>query len=190
MSRLKRTRDALTDDDIARLYRGHAGHILAFIARRTLEPELAVDLMAEAFAQAYRDRAGFRGRTDADAVAWIFGIARHCLASYLRTQEVERRALTQLGVERRPLTSEEYERVERLADLGSLSDDFAEALDALAIEQREAVRLRVIEERSYSEVAHELGVSEQTARARVSRGLRSLRMSPMLIDSKKRLEHG
>jgi RNA polymerase sigma-70 factor (ECF subfamily) len=40
--------------------------------------------------------------------------------------------------------------------------------------QRDALQLRVVEEQSYQQVAAALGVSEQTARARVSRGLRSL----------------
>ena len=45
---------------------------------------------------------------------------------------------------------------------------------ALPEEQRRAVELRVIEECGYADVAVMLGVSEQTARARVSRGLRTL----------------
>jgi RNA polymerase sigma factor (sigma-70 family) len=179
----------LTDGDIARLYRVQAPRVLAFLVRRTLEPEVAVDLMAEAFAQAYRDRRDFRGDGDRAAVAWIFGIARHCLASYVRTEQVERRALDLLGVERRPLTDEEHERMERLADLGDLGDALTHASDDLAIERREALRLRVIEERSYADVARRLGVSEQTARARVSRALRSLRMSPTFIDLRSQLDH-
>ena len=47
-------------------------------------------------------------------------------------------------------------------------------LARLSVEQREALRLRVVEERSYAEAASLLGVSEQAVRARVSRGLRSL----------------
>ena len=48
------------------------------------------------------------------------------------------------------------------------------ALAELGPEQREAVRLRVVDELGYPAVAARLGVSEQTARARVSRGLRAL----------------
>jgi RNA polymerase sigma-70 factor (ECF subfamily) len=45
---------------------------------------------------------------------------------------------------------------------------------ALPDEQRRALELRVVEERSYEEVAEQLGVTQETARARVSRGLRAL----------------
>jgi RNA polymerase sigma factor (sigma-70 family) len=50
----------------------------------------------------------------------------------------------------------------------------ADGLAALSEDHREALRLRIVEERSYAEVAQTLGVSEQTARARVSRALRTL----------------
>jgi RNA polymerase sigma-70 factor (ECF subfamily) len=40
-----------------------------------------------------------------------------------------------------------------------------------------AIELRIVRELPYPEVAAELGVSEQTARARVSRGLRALRQA-------------
>ena len=45
---------------------------------------------------------------------------------------------------------------------------------ALPEGQREAVRLRVIDDRSYRETAEELGTTEVVARARVSRGLRKI----------------
>lgn len=54
------------------------------------------------------------------------------------------------------------------------------ALDALADEQRGAVLGRVVEELDYAEVAARAGVSEQTVRTRVSRGLR--RMRGLLIE--------
>ena len=50
----------------------------------------------------------------------------------------------------------------------------AEAIASLPAEHRLALRLRVVEERSYAEVAAALSVDEQAARARVSRALRGL----------------
>jgi RNA polymerase sigma-70 factor (ECF subfamily) len=88
---------------------------------------------------------------------------------------VRRQALQRAGFERRELTDPEYERIEQLAGLGELRDQVAAGLDGLNEEQRRAVTLRIIEERPYPEVAAELGVSEQTARARVSRAVGALR---------------
>ena len=180
---------ALSVGDVERLYRRRAGEVLAFFARRVLVAEVAVDLMAETFAQAYRDRCQFRGGTDEEALAWLFGIARHCLSGYARRGSAERRALRRLGVERRALHDFELERIEELAGLREISDQLRGELDELDIEQREALRLRVVEELSYAEVALALGVSEEAARARVSRGLRALRNSPVLCDQRSEIGH-
>jgi len=179
----------LSSEDVAELYRRHASGVVAFLVRRTFLPEVAVDLMAETFAQAYRDRAQFRGEAAEAGAAWVFGIARHCLASYWNSGEVERRALQRLGVERRALTDQEYERVEDLAGLSELCKRLHSEVASLGPDQRDALNLRVVQERSYSDVARELGVSEETARARVSRALRSLRESPHMTGLRSELDH-
>jgi RNA polymerase sigma-70 factor (ECF subfamily) len=75
------------------------------------------------------------------------------------------------------LTEEDHARIEELASLGELRVTVADALEGLDGDQREALRLRVVEERPYSAIAATLGVSEATVRARVSRGLRALARS-------------
>ncbi len=161
--------------DITRLYDRHAKVMLGFFARRTFDADAAVDLVAETFARAFVDRGRFRGETEAEQAAWLYGIARNLLADWRRKAHVERRAMAKLGVERRALTESEYERIEELAGLRALRDDIRAGLDHLSEDHRDALRLRVVEEREYREVARALGVTEQTARARVSRALGVLR---------------
>ena len=158
----------------AEFYAEHYEQVLAFFARRTLDPETAFDLMAETFASAFAGLPAFRGRSEQEGMAWLWTIARHQLYRWSERGVVERRSLAELGVELAPMSAAEFERIEELAALDQIRDEVMAALDALAIDQRDAVRLRVIEERSYAVVAAELGVSEQVARARVSRGLREL----------------
>jgi RNA polymerase sigma factor (sigma-70 family) len=167
----------LDRDDVSRLYAVHASALLRFFARRTLQPEVAVDLVAETFAQALADRQAFRGSSDGEAVAWIFGIGRHRLDEYFRRGVVERRALARLGIQLATFTDADYERVEELAGLADQRAAIASALAGLSVDHQEAVRLRIVEERSYAELAAVLGVNEQTARARVSRALRALAKS-------------
>ena len=50
-----------------------------------------------------------------------------------------------------------------------------ELLERLPADQREAVRARVLDERSYPDIAGELETSELVVRKRVSRGLSNLR---------------
>lgn len=159
------------------LYRALSPTILRFFARRVFEPEAAVDLTAETFAQALVSRRKFRGATEGELEAWIWAIARAELSHYLRRGKAERRALARLGMQVPILTEEDHARIEELASLGELRVTVADALEDLDGDQREALRLRVVEERPYSAIAATLGVSEATVRARVSRGLRALARS-------------
>ncbi|HEV2812686.1 MAG TPA: RNA polymerase sigma factor [Solirubrobacteraceae bacterium] len=156
------------------VYRAHSRTVLAYLARRTWDPEVALELTAETFAQAFASRRRFRGDTDDDVAAWLVGIARHVLAHFVRKGRSERSALRRLGVEVPPLEPDDVVRIVELAGLADLRGAVARTLATLPSEHREAVRLRVVEELSYADVASRLDVSEPTARARVSRGLRSL----------------
>jgi RNA polymerase sigma factor (sigma-70 family) len=161
-------------DDFSSFYAANAERVLVYLSRRCLDPAIALDLMAETFAQAYASRGKYRGRSDDDPVAWVFGIARHQLAGYFRRGRAERRAIAKLGIELPRLDAEDYERIEELADLAALRTAVADQFQTLPSNQRKALRLRIVDEVPYPEVARLLGVSEQTARARVSRGLQRL----------------
>jgi len=160
--------------DVADLYDRLSRPVLVFFARRTCDGELALDLTAETFARALEGQARFRGSTDAEAAAWVWGIARNVLGDFFKRGQAERRALRRLGLEPPAVTCDEIERIEQLAGLSELRGAVADALAALGARDREALRLRVVDELEYPVVAGRLGVSEQTARARVSRGLRRL----------------
>jgi RNA polymerase sigma-70 factor (ECF subfamily) len=165
----------LTPDDIIQRYNRDAESILLFLARRTHDPEAAVDILAETFAAAFEDREQFRGDGEQAARAWLYGIARHQLTDYFRRERVALTAVTRLGIDRRALTDDEYERIEELAGSQELRDCVAELVDGLPDDQRHAVRLRVVNDENYASLAQKLGISQDTARARVSRGLRTLR---------------
>jgi RNA polymerase sigma factor (sigma-70 family) len=156
------------------LYERESEAVLVFCARRVLDPETALDLTAETFAQAFRARRAFRGSTEVEARAWLLTIARRQIGRFLRRGSLDRRALQRVGIQTPVLAPDEAEEIERRAGLVSLRAALATELARLNVDQREALRLRVVEERPYPEVARRLGVSEATARARVSRGLRAL----------------
>lgn len=161
-------------DAFAALYDREARTVLVFIARRTLDPEVALDLTAETFAQAFRGRRRFRGTTEMEERAYLFTIAKRQVARYHRRGTVERRALEALGAELPSVHEDDLREIEEAAGLDELRSALGDELARLSADQRAALQLRVVEERPYDEVASALGVSEQTARARVSRGLRAL----------------
>jgi RNA polymerase sigma factor (sigma-70 family) len=170
-----RARGGLTDFDLfSAFYDANAERLLVFFARRCADGEVAADLTAETFAKAYAGRDGYRGRSDAEAEAWLFGIARNLLADYLRRGVAEREAIERLGIEVPALSQEEHARIEELAGIDAIRAVVAEHFDRLSEEQREAVRLRIVEEVAYAEIASRLGISEEAVRARVSRGLKQL----------------
>lgn len=155
-------------------YERNYERILRYFARQVYDPQLATDLCAETFAKAFAERRRFKGSDERTAVAWLFAIAQRLLTDYFRHGFAERRALDRLGIELEPADSLELQRVEELADLSLARREIQRALLSLNPDAQLALRLRVVDERPYSEVAEELGVSEQTARARVSRALQAL----------------
>jgi len=148
--------------------------LLAYFARRTLDAQVAADLTAETLAEAFASRHRFRDRGAGSASAWLYTIGGRKLGRYLRRLRVEDTARRRLGMERVEIGADDAERIEALVDFEHVGREVRQAFDALRVDQREALRLRVIEGCSYREVAAELGCTEETARARVSRGLKQL----------------
>lgn len=152
------------------LYQRWAEPLLGFCYRRTLDPEAAMELVAETFAIAYAKRHRFQDRGK-PVSAWLYGIARNELARYHRRRRVELRAIGRLAVQLPTLDQTSIERVEELVDAAWWRTTLDGALARLSEGEREAVRLRVVEQLDYPTVAARLGCSEQAARTRVHRGL-------------------
>lgn len=161
----------------AQFYEANSQTLLVFFARRTLDSETAMDLTAETFAKALLSRKRFRGGSEDEARAWLYGIANHELSRYFRRGAAEQRAMRKLGMTREELDDEDLKRVDELAGISTLRGSVASVLGELSEAHREVLQLRVVEERDYDEVATELGISEVTARARVSRALKALAIS-------------
>jgi RNA polymerase sigma-70 factor (ECF subfamily) len=173
MTRWRRS-SGLDAAELSRLYREYAHDLHRYLARRTFDVEVAFDLVAETFAAAYRDRAQYRGATDQEALAWIYGIGRHQLSHYFRRGEAESRALERYGLERPAFDDDDLRRAEELAGIAFVRRRIRSELARLSHGQRDALVMRIVDELPYEEIAEELGISEQTVRARVSRGLRTL----------------
>jgi RNA polymerase sigma-70 factor (ECF subfamily) len=154
------------------LYDRYAERVHGYFVRRTRDEDAAFDLTAETFAQAWLVRGRFRDEAGGSAAPWLFGIARNVLMMSLRRGRLERRAARRIGVAER--LDGPYEAAVVLPDEG-WSDGADELLDSLPASQREAVRLRVLQELRYEQVAVALGTSASAARVRVHRGLAALR---------------
>ena len=82
--------------------------------------------------------------------------------------------MRRLAIQTPALDPGQTEEIERRAGAAAIRAELSEQLTRLNDAQRDALRLRVVEQRPYEEVARSLGITEATARARVSRALRAL----------------
>jgi RNA polymerase sigma-70 factor (ECF subfamily) len=152
------------------VYDRYAEAIHRFHLGRTRASDAALDLTAETFAQAWLSRGRFRDIAGGSAAPWLFAIARHVLLASVRRQRLERSACERLGI----LSA--VDRTEAPAEPSELwLEGLDEAFAGLAPDVREAIRLRVLEDLSFDDVAEQMGTSPGAARVRVHRGLAALR---------------
>jgi RNA polymerase sigma factor (sigma-70 family) len=151
------------------LFRRHFRAVHGYVARRAGH-ELADEVAAETFTQAFRGRAAYVAQ-GSSALPWLYGIAGRQL---LRRQRRERRHLRALG---------------RLADRRDVAPDhgdkgvssrheqraLAAALAALEARDREVLLLLAWADLSYAEIAEATAVPIGTVRSRISRARRIVR---------------
>jgi RNA polymerase sigma-70 factor (ECF subfamily) len=153
------------------MYRRYLPIVVRWCWVQAGDRELAADLSAEVFAAALHSASRYR-HDKGSPLAWLLGIARNKLLESRRRGRIEDTARRRLGIDPVLLTDDDLARVDELA---SLDDKALSLLEELPSEQREAVLARIVEDRSYHELAAELRCSESVVRKRVSRGLHTLR---------------
>lgn len=160
-------------DAFGHFYRRHVRWVLGFLARRLRDPELAADVTSEVFAAALLAVDSYdpaRG----DPNSWLFGIVSNKLGTAVRRGAAEDRARRRLQMQAVPLDRSDRVWIESLA-AGDDSESITDLLSDLPVEQSSLLTGRVIEGRSYEDLAREHALAEATVRKRVSRGLASLR---------------
>lgn len=159
------------DEAFAELVREYRPQLLGHARRRLGCPEAAEDAVQEALVRALRAMPRFNGN-------YRVGPWLHRILSNVCSDEGNRQRRANEKTERwanndralKPPPSTE-------AELGLDIDDtdLLDAIDNLSEQYREALMLRFVDELSYEEVARVSGVSEDNARARVSRARNAVR---------------
>ena len=158
-----------TAEGFEEVYNRHAVQVFAWSRARV--GDHAADLTAEVFARAWLGRSRFRHETDASALPWLLGIARNVLLESLRKRRVEDAARRRLGIPRLLVRDAALDAID---DGRAFSESERRTLASLPEQDRELLRLRVVEERPYRDIAVRLRCTPQAARHRVSRLLRQL----------------
>ena len=142
---------AASAESIERLYRNRYASFRGGLAAITGSHDRAHDAVQEAFAQALRDRDGYRGNDEVSLAAWVWRIAFRVAARGRGTDQREL-ALEDL-VESASIASPERDPI------------LAQALRRLPPQRRLVVFLRYFADLSYAEVASLCGISEGTVAA-------------------------
>jgi RNA polymerase sigma factor (sigma-70 family) len=160
---------------IVALYDRHVARLVAALAAASGDRELAFDLAQETFARALDHGHRVRIPEGGSAWPWLWTVARNLLRDWQRREVVDRAARDRLGIASVAYEDQAIDDLLARLDAAELHDELGAALGELPLEQREAVVCRVMLERDYGRLAG-ASTKESAMRARVSRGLRALRV--------------
>jgi len=153
-------------------YRRHLRLVLGTLVRATGDPEIAADLTAEVFASVIVSARRYQPRHES-AGAWLLAIARNVLGHSRRRRRADARARRRIGMESIEFHDSDLERIVAVLDDGNGA--ISARVRELPALERSALLARIVDERSYAEIAAESRCSETVVRKRVSRGLARLR---------------
>jgi RNA polymerase sigma-70 factor (ECF subfamily) len=154
------------------LYRRYVRRVTAFAARRCATADDVADAVAETFDRLLRSAHRYDPERG-PVVAFVFAIAGSTIAEQHR-QSVRRQALADRLQGRDLLDDDDVARIDTALDAALSVAALAPALDALPAADGEILRL-VADGMSPTEAAHELGISANAARTRLSRARRRVR---------------
>jgi|1186.fasta_scaffold11974_2 RNA polymerase sigma factor (sigma-70 family) len=144
--------------------RRHYKEILGFVRRRAGTAVDAEDITQEVFASAAEQLSRSAGMAP-PTLGWLYTVARRRLVDEARQR---RRAETvSLELVREPEADSQYG--------SSVATAFDAALTRLTEGQRVVVLLRLLEGRSFAEIARRVSATEEACRMRFMRGLEQLR---------------
>jgi RNA polymerase sigma-70 factor, ECF subfamily len=157
-----------TERGMAAAHVAYHARMLARARRIVVDPDLAEDVVQEAFLRAWRACSSFDPK-GGPLVNWLLVITANTAIDMVKAR-----------VRRPPVASGSADEDAPAAGLNDidrliLRSQLRQALSRIGSRHREAVVETVLRDRPYAEVAAELGIAPATLRTRVHYGLRRLR---------------
>ncbi len=164
-----------------RLYAEHRQTLHAYFLGRTSDPELALDLLQEAFARAWRSVDTLRPLTPDRQRAWLFTVARNLVIDQYRGRATRAAVHDALIA-----AAEQGEQAAPAADVAIERDQELQLLDQaigrLPEDLRTVLVLQVLGERTSAEIGELLDRPAGTVRYQLSRARRRLAEELRLLE--------
>ena len=157
----------MVDDLAARAFRRHYEQVFRYLRRRTETEEQAEELTQAVFVDAAERLHHFQPGS-APVLAWLYTVAQRRLADRARRAA---RAPETLG----SVESLRAHPVEETTYGPAVAQALKEAIALLPAGQRQVVVMKLLEDRSFAEIARRVGASEAACKMRFARGLEALR---------------
>jgi len=147
------------------LYKRYSAKVYGYLFKKLQNREVTNEIFQNVFLKFHQARTNY----DFNYLftQWIFVIAKTTLLDHFR----------KVGREIKTIDEEiNFDLLSQKDPTPTLSEDKElEMLNSLSQEQRQVIQMRVIDERSYEDIASALGRSQISVRQMVSRGLKHLR---------------
>lgn len=156
------------DGEVTALLLENKRRFLAFLQKRTSSPQLAEEILQDAFLKAIEK--GSQLRNDEGAVAWFYRLLRNALIDNYRKQGTTQKALETKTVE------DALQRDGRDAELeNAICQCIATLLPTLKDEYASVLKKVDLEEKKIAEVAKEAGLTPNTTSVRLRRARLALK---------------
>lgn len=159
-----------TEDGFAAAYREHRPRMLARARALVGDAALAEDAVQDAFLRAWTACGSFDPAASPPMISWLMTITRNVVIDLVRAQAARPRTAhspVDAGIEPAEPRS--------AVDDALLRSVLVDALATVSDEHRDVVVQTLVHDRSYADVAAELGVPVGTVKSRVFYALRGLR---------------
>jgi RNA polymerase sigma-70 factor, ECF subfamily len=167
------TADAGATGEFERLYRANVDAVTAYFTRRSADPQVVADLIADTFVAVITGFGSFDPRKGT-ARSWVFGIARRVYASYCEAYRQQQHKVQRLAG-RRDLGPDQVEELVDRIDAERAGRHLVTGLAALPERDRAVVELVGIAGLAPKEAAAALGLAPGTVRMRLMRARARLR---------------
>jgi RNA polymerase sigma-70 factor (ECF subfamily) len=158
-------------DAFAPLYARHRGRLYRFLLRQLHEPALADELFQDVWQRVIAARRGWS--PDASFATWLYRIAHNRLADHWRAQQY--RPPAPVDGDERAARIPDPDDPERTLSAFEQRRRLQVALDALPVEQREVLLLRLEQELTLEEIGTITGVGRETVKSRLRYAMDKLR---------------